>query len=111
MSVSPSTEAPGSGFLPIQTVYSSNGWDSYSWGFVAEAEVVEISIANPFDDKEDASCGPVIDSVALVALPPMTAPTAGALIFVFLRNFIVAVVFITTSVPKRVFILDLRVTF
>ncbi|KAI8529495.1 hypothetical protein RHMOL_Rhmol12G0228800 [Rhododendron molle] len=47
VSVSPSTEAGGSGVLPIQTVYSSNGWDSYSWGFVAEADQVEISIHNP----------------------------------------------------------------
>lgn len=77
VSVSPSTEAGGSGVLPIQTVYSSNGWDSYSWGFVAEADQVEISIHNPGEDKEDAACGPLIDSVALVALPPIKR-TAGA---------------------------------
>ncbi|KAE9453520.1 hypothetical protein C3L33_14603, partial [Rhododendron williamsianum] len=71
VSVSPSTEAGGSGVLPIQTVYSSNGWDSYSWGFVAEADQVEISIHNPGEDKEDAACGPLIDTVALVALPPI----------------------------------------
>ncbi|XP_058192378.1 protein DUF642 L-GALACTONO-1,4-LACTONE-RESPONSIVE GENE 2-like [Rhododendron vialii] len=79
VSVSPCTEAGGSGVLPIQTVYSSNGWDSYSWGFVAEADQVEISIHNPGDDKEDAACGPLIDSVALVALPPIKR-TAGNLL-------------------------------
>ncbi|XP_073042264.1 BIIDXI-like protein At5g11420 [Primulina eburnea] len=55
--------------LPIQTVYSSDGWDSYSWGFVAQSNEIEIVIHNPGSEK-DPACGPLIDSVALVALYP-----------------------------------------
>lgn len=56
------------GVWPIQTVYSCDGWDSYSWGFMAEKEEVEMVIHNPGVEK-DPACGPLIDSVALKALP------------------------------------------
>ncbi|KAL3511851.1 hypothetical protein ACH5RR_024568 [Cinchona calisaya] len=67
VSVSPNTEPKDWGMLPMQTVYSSEGWDSYSWGFLAEANEVEIVIHNPGREK-DPACGPLIDSVALKAL-------------------------------------------
>ncbi|XP_030457618.1 protein DUF642 L-GALACTONO-1,4-LACTONE-RESPONSIVE GENE 2-like [Syzygium oleosum] len=67
VSVSPNSETHDWGILPMQTMYSSNGWDSYCWSFQAEAPEIEISIHNPGVD-EDPACGPLIDSVALKAL-------------------------------------------
>ncbi|KAH7565102.1 hypothetical protein JRO89_XS09G0132300 [Xanthoceras sorbifolium] len=56
-----------SGTLPMQTTYSSNGWDSYAWAFQAKADEIEISIHNP-GVEEDPACGPLIDSIALKLL-------------------------------------------
>ncbi|RWR77440.1 DUF642 [Cinnamomum micranthum f. kanehirae] len=61
--------APDSGVLPMQTLYSSNGWDSYAWAFQADYPVVEVVIHNP-GVEEDPACGPLIDSIALKALYP-----------------------------------------
>ncbi|XP_052209090.1 protein DUF642 L-GALACTONO-1,4-LACTONE-RESPONSIVE GENE 2-like [Diospyros lotus] len=61
--------APDSGVLPVQTLYSSNGWDSYAWAFRAVFDVAEIVIHNP-GVEEDPACGPLIDSVAIKALYP-----------------------------------------
>ncbi|KAL3824318.1 hypothetical protein ACJIZ3_020347 [Penstemon smallii] len=71
VSVSPNSEPNDWGILPIQTVYSSDGWDSYSWGFLAQSNEIEILFHNPGIEK-DPACGPLIDSVALKAL---TKPT------------------------------------
>ncbi|XP_044497755.1 uncharacterized protein LOC123219825 [Mangifera indica] len=70
VSVYPNSEPNDWGILPIQTVYSSTGWDSYSWGFLAEASQIEISIHNP-GVEDDPACGPLIDSVALKVLTPL----------------------------------------
>ncbi|KAI3463377.1 hypothetical protein Pfo_020040 [Paulownia fortunei] len=67
VSVSPNSEPKDWGILPIQTVYSSDGWDSYCWGFLAQSNEIEIVIHNPGVEK-DLACGPLIDSVALKAL-------------------------------------------
>ncbi|KAL4289781.1 hypothetical protein GQ457_14G005780 [Hibiscus cannabinus] len=69
VSVSPNHEKNDFGLLPIQTMYSSNGWDSYAWAFQADASEIEVSIHNP-GVEEDAACGPLIDSVALKTLYP-----------------------------------------
>ncbi|XP_058112577.1 protein DUF642 L-GALACTONO-1,4-LACTONE-RESPONSIVE GENE 2-like [Magnolia sinica] len=61
--------APDSGVLPMQTLYSSNGWDSYAWAFQADYPEVEVLIHNP-GVEEDPACGPLIDSVAIKALYP-----------------------------------------
>lgn len=61
--------APDWGVLPMQTLYSSNGWDSYAWAFQADYDVIEIVIHNP-GVEEDPACGPLIDSVAFRALYP-----------------------------------------
>lgn len=61
--------APDSGLLPIQTVYSSSGWDSYAWAFQAPSNVVEIVIHNP-GVEEDPACGPLIDAVGIKTLYP-----------------------------------------
>ncbi|KAG8379872.1 hypothetical protein BUALT_Bualt07G0134500 [Buddleja alternifolia] len=68
VSISPNNEPKDWGILPIQTVYSSDGWDSYSWGFLAQSNEIEIVIHNPGREK-DLACGPLIDSVALKTLP------------------------------------------
>ncbi|KAK4395297.1 GTP-binding nuclear protein Ran2 [Sesamum angolense] len=68
VSVLPNQESKDSGILPIQTVYSSDGWDCYSWGFLAQSNDIEIMIHNPGLEK-DPACGPLIDSIALKALP------------------------------------------
>ncbi|KAK2974356.1 hypothetical protein RJ640_021212 [Escallonia rubra] len=67
ISVSPNLEPKDWGILPMQTMYSSNGWDTYSWGFLAQSNDIEIVIHNPNVDKHPA-CGPLIDTVALKAL-------------------------------------------
>ncbi|XP_062185240.1 BIIDXI-like protein At5g11420 [Phragmites australis] len=60
---------PEFGVLPIQTVYTSSGWDSYSWAFKAKHSTVWLSIHNP-GHEDDPACGPLIDSVAIKALRP-----------------------------------------
>lgn len=61
--------ASDSGLLPIQTVYASIGWDSYSWAFKAMHSVVSLAIHNP-GVEDDPACGPMIDSVAIKTLKP-----------------------------------------
>lgn len=69
VSVIPTAEKNDWGVFPIQTVYSSNGWDSYACGFNADFPEVDIVIHNP-GKSEDPACGPLIDSVALRLLNP-----------------------------------------
>ncbi|KAM7254354.1 hypothetical protein ACFE04_032036 [Oxalis oulophora] len=64
ISVSPNSEPNDWAILPIQTMYSSIGWDSYAWAFQADADQVEITIHNP-GVEEDAACGPLIDSIGV----------------------------------------------
>jgi hypothetical protein len=64
VSVTPGLE---SGVLPIQTVYTSSGWDSYSWAFKAKHSTVWLSIHNP-GHEDDPACGPLIDRVAIKTL-------------------------------------------
>ncbi|PWZ39944.1 hypothetical protein Zm00014a_044265 [Zea mays] len=61
--------AAESGVLPIQTVYTSNGWDSYSYAFRARHSTAWFSIHNP-GHEDDPACGPLIDSIAIKALNP-----------------------------------------
>ncbi|GAV70555.1 DUF642 domain-containing protein [Cephalotus follicularis] len=61
--------APDSGVLPIQTLYSSNGWDSYAWAFQADSSEVAIVMHNP-GTEEDPACGPLIDAIAIRGLFP-----------------------------------------
>lgn len=67
--------APDSGVLPMQTLYSSNGWDSYAWAYQAEYDYSEIVIHNP-GVEEDPACGPLIDSIAIKALYPPKATSS-----------------------------------
>ncbi|KAL9669652.1 hypothetical protein QQ045_007199 [Rhodiola kirilowii] len=67
VSVYPNSEKNDWGILPMQTMYSSNGWDLYSWAFQADASLVDLTIHNP-GVEEDPACGPLIDSIALKPL-------------------------------------------
>lgn len=78
VSVSPNSEPNDWGILPLQTMYSSEGWDSYSWGFLAEADEIDIVIHNPAVEK-DPACGPLIDFVALKALKTPKRPRGNML--------------------------------
>ncbi|KAL6650958.1 hypothetical protein ACP70R_009883 [Stipagrostis hirtigluma subsp. patula] len=62
------TVAPDdSGVLPVQTVYTSSGWDSYSWAFQATSSTVTLIVHNP-GVTDDAACGPLLDSFAIKTL-------------------------------------------
>ncbi|XP_074312617.1 BIIDXI-like protein At5g11420 [Silene latifolia] len=79
ITVSPNHEKDGSGMLPLQTIYSHVGYDTYAWGFHAKSSVIEITLHNVAQPGEDLTCGPIIDNVALVILDKVR-PTGGNLI-------------------------------
>ncbi|KAM0877950.1 hypothetical protein ACQ4PT_035149 [Festuca glaucescens] len=60
---------PEFGVLPIQTVYTSTGWDTYSWAFKARHSTVSLNIHNT-GIEEDPACGPLIIAVAIKTLQP-----------------------------------------
>ncbi|CAN1184642.1 Protein DUF642 L-GALACTONO-1,4-LACTONE-RESPONSIVE GENE 2 [Linum perenne] len=61
---------PGqAGEMPLQTMYSSNGGDTYAWGFRAKGRVVKVVLSNP-GVEDDPACGPLIDAVAIKELFP-----------------------------------------
>ncbi|PIA48740.1 hypothetical protein AQUCO_01400954v1 [Aquilegia coerulea] len=55
---------PQSGELPLQTLYSSDGGDTYAWAFKAISNVAKVTFHNP-GMQEDPACGPLIDAVAI----------------------------------------------
>lgn len=77
---------PQTGDLPLATLYSSNGGDTYAWGFRASSDSVKVVFHNT-GMQEDPACGPLLDAVAIKELfPPM--PSAGSLLlpaFVFFK--------------------------
>ncbi|KAM0911822.1 hypothetical protein ACQ4PT_013186 [Festuca glaucescens] len=58
------------GELPIQTVYTSSGWDSYSWAFLATRGLVWFVLHHGDDGVDDPSCGPIVDNFAIRMLNP-----------------------------------------
>jgi hypothetical protein len=60
---------PEAGELPMQTIYSSAGWDSYAWAFWAAFNIVDITLHNP-GMEDDPTCGPIIDDIAIKELFP-----------------------------------------
>ncbi|KAK4797166.1 hypothetical protein SAY86_029492 [Trapa natans] len=58
-----------SGDLPLQTLYSSNGGDTYAWGFRPTSNVTKVIFHNP-GVQEDPACGPLLDAVAIKELFP-----------------------------------------
>ncbi|XP_044967620.1 uncharacterized protein LOC123427607 [Hordeum vulgare subsp. vulgare] len=74
-------DAPGRE-LPIQTVYSASGWDSYAWAFHAEQGVVTLVIhhGDGGGAAEDPACGPLVDAVAIKTLHPAAQAAGGNLL-------------------------------
>ncbi|KAH7511853.1 hypothetical protein FEM48_Zijuj12G0026700 [Ziziphus jujuba var. spinosa] len=56
--------------LSIQTLYSSNGGDTYGWAFKANSKVVKLTFHNP-GIQEDPSCGPLLDAIAIKEMLPL----------------------------------------
>ncbi|XP_010937268.2 protein TEEBE [Elaeis guineensis] len=62
---------PFYGDLPIQTLYSSTGGDTYAWAFRPTNSTVQVIFHN-IGVQEDPACGPLLDAVAIKELlPPM----------------------------------------
>lgn len=78
--------APDFGIIPIQTLYTSSGWDPIGYGFKAQYDVVEMVIHNP-GVEEDPACGPLIDSVALRTLYPPKATNSKFNFFFYIYCF------------------------
>ncbi|XP_059309272.1 protein DUF642 L-GALACTONO-1,4-LACTONE-RESPONSIVE GENE 2-like [Lycium ferocissimum] len=57
--------------LPIQTLYSADGSDTYAWAFETTSDFVKIAFHNP-GNQEDPTCGPLIDHVAIKEMRPIT---------------------------------------
>ncbi|KAK4798956.1 hypothetical protein SAY86_024321 [Trapa natans] len=64
--------------LGIQTLYSSDGGDTYAWAFKAASDVVKVTFHNP-GIQEDPTCGPLLDAVAVKEILPPTS-TKGNLV-------------------------------
>ncbi|XP_071721727.1 protein TEEBE-like [Rutidosis leptorrhynchoides] len=60
---------PQSGDLPLQTLYSSDGGDTYAFGFRANSAISKVTFHNP-GVQEDPACGPLLDAVAIKELFP-----------------------------------------
>ncbi|KAH0458215.1 hypothetical protein IEQ34_013530 [Dendrobium chrysotoxum] len=69
---------PYFGDLPLQTLYSSDGGDTYAWAFKATTSTAQVVFHN-IGVQEDPACGPLIDAVAIKELIPVT-PTRGNLV-------------------------------
>ncbi|XP_031500125.1 uncharacterized protein LOC116264185 [Nymphaea colorata] len=50
--------------IDLQTLYSVHGWDSYSWGFIADSASGYVSFRNP-GMEDDPTCGPILDNIAI----------------------------------------------
>lgn len=56
--------------LPIQTLYSTDGGDTYAWSFKATSSVVKVTFHNP-GMQEDPTCGPLLDAIAIKEMLPL----------------------------------------
>ncbi|KAL7195942.1 hypothetical protein ACSBR1_036047 [Camellia fascicularis] len=57
--------------LPIQSLYNSDGGDTYGWAFMASSKVVKVTFYNP-RVQENPTCGLLLDAIAIKELPPLT---------------------------------------
>lgn len=58
---------PASQTIDLQTLYSVQGWDTYSWAFQAQEDNVRVVFRNP-GMEDDPTCGPIIDDIAMKKL-------------------------------------------
>ncbi|GFP87745.1 hypothetical protein PHJA_000918200 [Phtheirospermum japonicum] len=56
--------------LPIQTLYSTDGGDTYAWSFKASSSVVKVTFHN-HGTQEDPTCGPLLDAIAIKEMQPL----------------------------------------
>ncbi|KQJ83352.1 uncharacterized protein LOC100823957 [Brachypodium distachyon] len=70
LNVSILPDGVAAGELPIQTIYSHNGWDSYAWAFKAKHGLVTLVIHHADDKVEDPACGPIVDNISIKTLNP-----------------------------------------
>ncbi|XP_024982205.1 uncharacterized protein LOC112518662 [Cynara cardunculus var. scolymus] len=59
-----------SGELPIQTLYSTDGGDTYAYAFKATRNITKITFHNP-GIQEDPTCGPLLDAIAIKKMAPL----------------------------------------
>ncbi|KAJ0699823.1 hypothetical protein HanOQP8_Chr10g0360491 [Helianthus annuus] len=59
-----------SGDLPIQTLYSTDGGDTYAFAFMATYRRVKVVFHNP-GVQEDPACGPLLDAIAIKEMVPL----------------------------------------
>lgn len=55
---------PASQTIDLQTLYSVQGWDPYTYAFEPEDETVRLVFRNP-GMEDDPTCGPIIDDIAI----------------------------------------------
>ncbi|WOH06486.1 hypothetical protein DCAR_0625914 [Daucus carota subsp. sativus] len=56
--------------LPIQTVFSTDGADTYAWAFKATLTSLRITFHN-IGTEEDPTCGPLLDAIAIKEMLPI----------------------------------------
>ncbi|KAF5750214.1 hypothetical protein HS088_TW03G00547 [Tripterygium wilfordii] len=56
--------------VPVQTLFSSDGGDTYAVAFKAASSVVQVTFHNP-GVQEDPTCGPLVDAVAIKEMLPL----------------------------------------
>jgi hypothetical protein len=70
---------PASQTIDLQTLYSVQGWDTYSWAFQAEEDHATVVFRNP-GMEDDPTCGPIIDDIAIKELFTPEKPKDNAVI-------------------------------
>ncbi|KAF7819026.1 putative Galactose-binding domain-containing protein [Senna tora] len=65
-----SVAAGQSSDLSVQTLFSSDGGDTYAWAFKPLSNVVKVTFRNP-GVQENPECGPLLDSVAIKEILPL----------------------------------------
>ncbi|KAL2923609.1 Lipoyl synthase [Bienertia sinuspersici] len=59
--------------LSIQTLFTSNGGDTYAWAFEATSDTVKVTFYNS-GDQENSLCGPLLDAIAIKEMKPLPKP-------------------------------------
>ena len=72
--------------LPLQTLYSSDGGDTYSLAWKATSDVVKVTFHN-LGIQEDPSCGPILDAIAIKEMPPLRRTIGKILEFIGFLEF------------------------
>jgi len=68
--------------LPLQTLYSTNGGDTYALAWKATSKAVKVTFHNP-GIQEDPTCGPLLDAIAIKEMLPLKYSKGKVLNFFF----------------------------